>query len=83
MPIENQQMTWLQHLEQKDERIDAHKNITVHGLAAVLSKIKASLMLCIVYRVSQNDRINSAQLDSSLGVHKNCPKKRSCMIHSF
>ncbi|GFU34818.1 uncharacterized protein TNCV_2320111 [Trichonephila clavipes] len=33
--------------------------------------------------MSQNDRINSALLDSSLGVHKNCPKKRSCTIHSL
>ncbi|GBL81249.1 hypothetical protein AVEN_143577-1 [Araneus ventricosus] len=38
---------------------------------------------CNIYRVSQNDHINSAQLDSSLGVHKNCPKKRSCAIHSL
>ncbi|PRD29339.1 UNVERIFIED_CONTAM: hypothetical protein NCL1_29702 [Trichonephila clavipes] len=36
-----------------------------------------------LYRVSQSDRINSAQLDSSLGVHKNCPKKHSCTIHSL
>ncbi|GBM13576.1 hypothetical protein AVEN_266917-1 [Araneus ventricosus] len=36
-----------------------------------------------LYRVSQNDCINSAQLDSSLGVHKNCRKKRSCTIHSL
>ncbi|GFX74242.1 uncharacterized protein TNCV_2912751 [Trichonephila clavipes] len=37
----------------------------------------------IKYWVSQDNRINSAQLGSSLGIHKNCPKKRSCVIHSL
>ncbi|GBM13575.1 hypothetical protein AVEN_266916-1 [Araneus ventricosus] len=45
-----------------------------------VSKFRYGLAL---YRVSQNDRINSAQLDSSLGIHKNCPKKHSCTIHSL
>ncbi|GFX20045.1 uncharacterized protein TNCV_1436051 [Trichonephila clavipes] len=53
------------------------KNRVIPNSSPIVPKRK------FVYRVSQNDHINSAQLDSSLGVHKNCPKKHSCTIHSL
>ncbi|GFT12678.1 uncharacterized protein TNCV_5094481 [Trichonephila clavipes] len=63
---------------------DDHSTSVCHNNIPVFTTMPCFLRLVItICRVSQNDRISSTQLYSSLGVHKNCPKKRSCTIHSL